>query len=117
MPVRAIAPDKVPPLHGNLWTYLHEPQHRPVARALACAPDFLSRFEISTGVVHPSALVDNGGVRPADLLGRYFRAYRDVRRVLLFMDVKTRAWAFRNMPDSEAVKALRAWWEWVQRIA
>ncbi len=117
MPLRAIAADKVPPLHGNLWTYLHEPQHRPVARALACAPDFLLRFEISTAVVHPSALVDKGGIRPADLLGRYFRAYRGARRVLLFMDVKTQAWAFRNMPDSEAVEALRAWWEWVQRIA
>lgn len=117
MPLRVIAPDRAPPLHGNLWTYLHQPQHLPVARALACEPDFLSRFGISTAVVHPSALLDDGGIRPADLLGRYFRAYRGARRVLLFMDVKTQAWAFRNMPDGEAVQALRAWWGWVQHIA
>ena len=117
MPLRTMAPDGAPPLHGNLWTYLHQPQHVPVAWALACEPDFLSRFQISTAVVHPSALLDNGGIRPGDLLSRYFRAYRGARRILLFMDVKTQAWAFRNMPDSEAVQALRAWWDWVQRIA
>jgi len=116
MPLRAIVSD-TPPLHGNLWTYLHQPQHAPVARALACEPDFLSLFQISTAVVHPSALMDDGGIRPAELLSRYFRAYRGVRRVLLFMDVKTQAWAFRKMPDSEAIQALRSWWDWVQRIA
>jgi hypothetical protein len=117
MPLRVIAPDGVEPLHGNLWTYLHEPRHLSVARALACEPGILSRFEIDTAVVHPSALVDDGGIRPADLLARYFKAYRDVRRVLLFMDVKSQGWAFRAMPDGEAVEALRAWWEWVQQIA
>jgi hypothetical protein len=61
--------------------------------------------------------LDNGGIRPAALLSRYFRAYRGVQRILLFMDVKTQPWAFRKMPDSEAIQALRAWWDWVQRIA
>ena len=117
MPLEAIAPGEVAPLHGNVWTYVHEPRHRPVAQALACQPDFLSQFGISTAVVHPSALVDDDGIRPSELLGRYFHAYRGARRVLLFMDVKRRAWPFRNMPDAEAVRAMRSWWEWVQHVA
>ena len=115
---RAImAPNDIPPLHGNLWTYLHEPQHLPVERALACQPDFLSRFGVDTAVVHPNAVLDDGGSRPAELLAHYFRAYRDASRVLLFMDVKTRPWTFRKMSDSDAAKALQDWWGWVQKVA
>lgn len=73
MPLRIVAPNDLPaPLHGNLWTYLHEPPHTPVARALACEPDLLSRLGIDTVVVHPNALVDDGGPRPAELLARFF---------------------------------------------
>lgn len=117
MPMRAVALGEMQPLHANLWTYIHEPQHLPAARALACQPDFLSRFHIDTGVIHPSALMDAGGIAPTDLLTQYFKAYRGTRRVLLFMDVKTKPWAFRKMPDGEAAQTLRRWWDWVQGTA
>ncbi len=116
--VQSIAPhEDVPPLHGNLWTYLHQPTHASINRALTCDSKFLEKFGINTVVVHPDALLDKDGERPTDLLKRYLRAYHNAPRVLLFMDVKMRPWAFRKMPDSKAAQTLRAWWQWLQRIA
>jgi hypothetical protein len=49
LPARFLdGPSDIPPLHGNLWTYLHEPQHTPVARALACDPNFLPGISVDT---------------------------------------------------------------------
>jgi hypothetical protein len=67
--------------------------------------------------VHPSALFSDGGDRPAELLAHYFHSYRTARRVLLYMDVRTRPWPFRKMPDEDAAADLRKWWEWVQSVA
>lgn len=118
LPLQAIAAnDNVPPLFGTLWSYVHETSHQVVGRALACDPDVLDRFGEDAPVVHPDALLEEGGQLPADLLARYLHAYRGARRVLLGMDVKTRPWAFKSMPDDEAAKALRRWWDWVEAIA
>jgi hypothetical protein len=118
MPARILdSPADTPAIHGNLWTYLHEPQHAPVAQALACNPDFLRTVSVDTAVVHPSALLGESGDRPAELLAQYFRSYRNARRVLLYMDVRTRPWPFRKMPDEDAAADLREWWGWVQSVA
>ncbi|MER2536756.1 MAG: hypothetical protein ABTQ31_16500 [Rhizobiaceae bacterium] len=111
----AVAADPtVQPLHGNLWTYLHEPPHAPVARALACEPNALAGYGVDTVVVHPGALKADGG-RPEALLRDYFKAYRDAARVLLYMNI--RDWAFAGMPDEDAAEWLRHWWDWVRQVA
>jgi hypothetical protein len=110
----AIATDSaVKPLHGNVWSYLQEP----VTSALACQPDFLADYGIDSADVHPAALLEVGDKRPTNLLRRYFRAYRDIPRIMLYMDIKTRPWAFLNMNEKEGAAALREWWDWVQSVA
>ena len=114
----AIAADPgTPPLHGNLWTYLHQPPHLPVAQGLACDARFLERYGVDTATVHPAALFDDGGNRPTELLRRYFETHRGEARLLLYMDIKTRRWAFTSMPDDEAAAWLRDWWDWVETTA
>jgi hypothetical protein len=116
--VTALAADPtVPVLHGNLWSYLHEPEHAPVAKALQCAPDFHAHYAVDTVVVHPEALLDAGRGRPGNLLRQYLRAYKNARRVLLFMDIKSRPWAFLRLEGDKAAEALRDWWKWVQKVA
>ncbi|MCO5091037.1 hypothetical protein [Bosea sp. (in: a-proteobacteria)] len=105
------------PLHGNLWTYLHEPMHLPVARALGCDAGFLARYGVDTATVHPAALFDGGRERPTELLRRYLETHREAARILLYMDIKTRPWAFLKLPDEEAAAALRGWWDWVEATA
>lgn len=118
VPLRTFPVDTtVKPLRGNLWTYIHERQHAPVARAIACDANFLARHGIDSVVVHPKALLDNGRTRPTRLLRRYLRAYRDASRVLLFMNVKGWPWAFKRLPAPAAQRSLKAWWEWVQSVA
>ena len=103
----------VGPLHGNLWADLSEP----VASALGREPRFLARFGVTSADVNPGALLDTGGPRPTELLRKHFRAYRELERVMLYMDIKTRPWAFIDMDDDAAVLSLRRWWEWVQSVA
>ena len=103
----------VRPLHGNLWVDLSEP----VAGALGRDPRFLARFGVTSADVNPGALLDTGGPRPTELLRKQFRAYRELDRVMLYMDIKTRPWAFIDMDDDAAVLSLRLWWEWVQTVA
>lgn len=117
LPLTAVAADPaVPPLHGNLWTYLHQPDHVPVAQALACDPGFLARYGVDTVVVHPDALRGDDA-QAAALLSRYFDAYRGAARVLLWMDIKMRHWDFVGMPDEEAAQWLRGWWARVTAAA
>lgn len=116
--VTALAEDPgIPALHGNLWSYLHEPQHAVVAKAVQCAPDFHARYGVDTVVVHPNALLDAGRGRPGNLLRTYLRAYKNARRVLLFMDIKSRPWAFLRLEADKAAAALQDWWQWVQKVA
>lgn len=105
-------------LYGTLFVYTHEKPHSHVARAMTCDPEFLARYAIDSQVVHPNALLDDGRSRPTALLARYFSEYRNARRLLLFMDVKTRPWAFKYQPDqAKAIQSLRRWWDWVRRLA
>jgi len=114
----AIAADpEVPPLHGNLWTYLHQPLHAPVARGIACDAGFFARYGIDTVVVHPDALKPDDEERPTGLLRQYLDAYRGASRILLYMDIKRKDWAFSAMPDEEAAAWLREWWAWVVEVA
>lgn len=115
--VTAVAADpEVKPLHGNLWTYLHQRSHTPVAQGITCDAGFLARYGIDTAVVHPGALKPDDEW-PTDLLRHYFNAYRGASRILLYMDIKTRTWAFGGMPDEDAAIWLRGWWSWVRKIA
>lgn len=111
------ADPEVPPLHGNLWTYLHEPAHAPVAHALACDTGFLSRYGVDTVTVHPEALLDDGRARRDELLRRYFETHRDAARLLLYMDIKARPWTFLDLPEEEAAAALKRWWDRVKAAA
>jgi len=118
IPLAAITPmTSIPPLHGTMWAYIHEPEQRMVAQALTCDPAALVRLGLDTEVVHPDALYHKGAGRPQQLLRRYFRAYRGAKRLLLWMDVKTLAWTFKSLPDREATASLKAWWDWVNEIA
>jgi hypothetical protein len=115
--ITALEPDpKTPALHGNLWAYIHEPLHAPVAKALACNPGYLADIGVDTVVVHPDALRDTPE-RPTTLLRQYLRTYRNASRVLLAMDVKTRPWPLLDLPPDPAATALRGWWDWVESIA
>lgn len=105
------------PLHGTLWSYLHEPAHKPVASALACDAGFHARHGVDTAVVHPAALIDAGRERPGNLLRQYFRKFRTTPRLLLFMDIKSRPWPYRAMADEQAVRWLADWWRWVEENA
>lgn len=115
--MKAIAanPD-VRSLHGNLWTYLHGTAHAPVSRAIACDADFLTHYGVTDVVVHPDALTSLDD-RSTELLRRYFKAYRNASRILLYMDIKTRRWAFTDMPDQEAAAWLGSWWAIVSEVA
>lgn len=118
VPLRVVADDPaVPPLHGNLWAYVHQRSHAPVAGALACDKDFLNRYGADTAVVHPSALIGKEGERPTELLTRYLRDYRKAKRILLFMNVKLPLWKFKVMNDEAAVEWFRNWWLWVEDVA
>ena len=118
MQLAAVMPvSSIPPLHGTMWAYIHQPEQRMVAQALACDPVALTGLGLDTEVVHPDALYHKGADRPEHLLRRYFRAFRGAKRLLLWMDVKTRAWAFKSLPNGEAAASLRAWWDWVNEIA
>jgi len=109
----AIGPaDTAPRLHGLLWSYLR----RPLTDALACDPDFHSRMWIDSAVVHPLALRPDHNEETERLLRSYFRAYRNVPRIMLFMnlrDTSTGGWgaASNRMPE-----LFEAWWQWIERI-
>ena len=118
MPVTKILPDEtVKQIDGNLWTYVHSDKHLPVASAIGCESDFLTQYGISMVVIHPNALLDDGGRRPTELLSTYMQAYRNAPFILLGMDVKTRPWVFKTMNDSQAQASLSDWWGWVQEVA
>jgi hypothetical protein len=115
----ALEPDPdVPPLHGNLWTYIHQPSQEAVVSALRCNSDFLTDYGIDTTIVHQAAMVNAKGELPSALLREYFRTYRTVNRILLFMNLPHPRWDFlRQLPDDDAADWLRAWWQQVRQIA
>ncbi len=106
-------------LSGNLWPYIHFKRHEPIARGLACNPNMLADWSIDTAHVHPDALFARDGIRPTELLRRYFQAFGRSKRLLLFMDLKTgrRPWKFLQQPEAEALRSLQVWWGWVAGIA
>jgi hypothetical protein len=107
-----------PILHGTQWAYLHMPEQAVVRSAIACDPDLLERHGMDTMVVHPDALLSAETQNSWQLLRRYFQTFQRAQRVLLWMDVRSRAWPFLAMSsDDNAVSWLQSWWADVTMIA
>jgi hypothetical protein len=105
--------DTAPRLHGLLWSYLH----RPVTDALACDPDFHTRMWIDSAVVHPLALQPDHNEETERLLRSYFRAYRNVPRIMLFMNLRDTGTGGWGAVSNRVPELFEAWWQWIERIA
>lgn len=114
----AITPKpNVGPVHGNLWAMLHQANYKVVRDAIACEPNILRRLGLTTAVLHPNAIYPGDTGRPTALLRDYFRAFRNMDRLLVYMWGSGQRWPFLDLPDQEAVEWLRDWWGWIKKTA
>lgn len=101
-----------PEPYFTAWAYPVEP----LRRGLRCQPTLLSDYGIDVGTVFPSALGDIGSKPVAEDLTQQLQVLKDMRRILLFMNLRDFPSPWQKLDEAELAARTGRWLDQLQAI-